>query len=86
MVESDHELDARLDRLGALIRRGQALAHPLTAKELAVIRAAVHQQWQQEHGQEQPAPTPPPPPTQVQQPEHGKDRGQDHGQDHGQSH
>ena len=86
MVESEQELEARLDRMGEVLRRGQALAHPLGPKELAVIKAAVQQQWDLEHGQSQPPATVPPPeqvpPSHTQSPDHSRDQGHGHGHSH----
>jgi hypothetical protein len=74
MAEPLNELEAKLLRLGDLLRRGQARRQPLTPGERNLVRTAVRRQWAQAHGQTEPPPPPVPPPK--------RQRGHDHGHSH----
>lgn len=49
MSEDNKKAAANLSKLGERFRIGWAKLHPVTAKQRAAVRAAVAQQWEQEH-------------------------------------
>lgn len=50
MSDDNTRAAAKLRKLGEKVREGWARLHPVSEKQLAAVRAAVRQQWQQEHG------------------------------------
>ena len=50
MTDNDTtKAEAKLRKLGERVRAGWHQVHPLDPKHLAAVRAAVRQQWEQEH-------------------------------------
>ena len=49
MSDDNKKAAANLRKLGERVRAGWAKLHPVTAKQLAAVRAAVAKQWEQEH-------------------------------------
>ena len=49
MSDDNKKAAANLRKLGERVRAGYAKLHPVSAKQLAAVRAAVVKQWEQEH-------------------------------------
>jgi hypothetical protein len=49
MSDDNRKAAANLRKLGERVRAGWAKLHPVSAKQLAAVRAAVVKQWEQEH-------------------------------------
>lgn len=49
MSDDNKKAAANLRKLGERVRAGWAKLHPVSAKQLAAVRAAVAKQWEQEH-------------------------------------
>jgi hypothetical protein len=49
MSDENRQAAANLRKLGERARAGWAKLHPVSAKQLAAVRAAVAKQWEQEH-------------------------------------
>ncbi len=49
MSDDNKKAAANLRKLGERVRAGYAKLHPVSAKQLAAVRAAVAKQWEQEH-------------------------------------
>ena len=49
MSDDNKQAAANLRKLGERVRAGWAKLHPVSAKQLAAVRAAVAKQWEQEH-------------------------------------
>lgn len=49
MSNDNTKAEAKLRKLGERVRAGWAKLHPVSEKQLAAVRAAVRQEWEQEH-------------------------------------
>lgn len=49
MSDDNKKAAANLRKLGERVRAGWAKLHPVSAKQLAAVHAAVAKQWEQEH-------------------------------------
>ena len=54
MSEDNTKAAAKLRKLGERVRAGWTKLHPVSEKQLASVRAAVRQQWEQEHAGKSP--------------------------------
>jgi hypothetical protein len=91
MSDEPQAAEAKLRQLGSRVRAGLARLHPPTPQQLAKIRAAVRQQWEekqraqaQTEGSQTASPTQKKAQRQTRQP--GKSKSRDRSQDHGHSH
>ncbi|HNA31056.1 MAG TPA: hypothetical protein PK437_13455, partial [Thiobacillaceae bacterium] len=55
MSDDNKKAAANLRKLGERVRAGYARLHPITARQLAEVRAAVAKEWEQEHAGKQTA-------------------------------